>query len=115
MANTYDHIPELEGEELAYIQMIIGSLTEEKAAKFFSVYRARRRKPQETLIFAILGLFCIAGIQRFALNQIGMGLLYFFTAGLCYIGTIIDIINYQKLSFEYNRQIADDIKITMGI
>jgi hypothetical protein len=35
-----------------------------------------------------------------------MGILYFFTAGFCLIGTIVDLINYQQLSFTYNRQMA---------
>ena len=35
-----------------------------------------------------------------------MGLLYFFTGGLCFIGTIIDIINYKKNAFEFNQVVA---------
>ncbi len=38
-----------------------------------------------------------------------MGVLFFFTLGLCYIGTIIDLINYQKIAFEYNRQMANEV------
>jgi TM2 domain-containing membrane protein YozV len=53
----------------------------------------------------------IAGIQRFLVNQIGMGLLYLFTAGLCFVGTIVDLVNYQKLTFDYNRQIADEVAL----
>ena len=107
-------LPELEGEEAAYVQMILSNMSPEQAHQFANVYRARRRKPQEILLLTVLGLFFIAGVHRFVLNQIGMGLLYFFTAGLCYVGTIIDLINYQTLTFEYNRKVADDIRITMG-
>lgn len=35
-----------------------------------------------------------------------MGLLYLFTGGLCLIGTIIDLVNYKRLAFEYNSTIA---------
>ena len=35
-----------------------------------------------------------------------MGILYILTAGLCLIGTIYDIINYRRLTFEFNRQQA---------
>jgi hypothetical protein len=38
-----------------------------------------------------------------------MGILYFFTAGLCFIGTIVDAVNYQSIAFEYNRQIAGEV------
>ena len=38
-----------------------------------------------------------------------MGLLYLFTAGFCLIGTIIDIVNYKKLAFEYNQGKAQTI------
>jgi hypothetical protein len=37
-----------------------------------------------------------------------MGLLYFFTGGLCAIGTIIDIINHKQLADEYNAQMANE-------
>ena len=34
-----------------------------------------------------------------------MGILYLLTFGLCYIGTIVDLINYKKLSLERNQEI----------
>ena len=115
MVNVMDILPELEGKEAAHIQMILNSISPKKASQFAHVYRARRKKPQEILLFAVLGLFFIAGIHRFVLHQIGMGLLYLFTGGFCYVGTILDLINYQALAFEYNRGVADDIRVTMGI
>jgi hypothetical protein len=39
-------------------------------------------------------------------GQIGMGILYLFTGGLCIVGTIVDTINHKKLAFEYNQQMA---------
>ena len=47
-----------------------------------------------------------AGIQRFVIDEIFMGLLYFFTGGFCGIGTIINAIRYKELAFEYNRKMA---------
>jgi hypothetical protein len=35
-----------------------------------------------------------------------MGVLYFFTGGLCLIGTIVDVINHKRLTFEHNQQMA---------
>jgi hypothetical protein len=38
-----------------------------------------------------------------------MGVLFFITLRLCYIGTIVDLINYQKLAFEYNQKAANEV------
>ena len=108
MARIIDTLPEVTGEEMVYIQNLIQSYDDDKARSFATVYRARRKDPQLILILALLGFICAAGIHRFVLNQIGMGLLYFFTGGLCLVGTIVDLVNYQKLAFEYNRKIADE-------
>lgn len=87
---------------MAYVQGLLNSMSEYEAQQFTSVYRARRREPMLVLITAALGFFGVAGVHRFVLGHIGMGLLYLFTAGLCFIGTIIDLINYKRLAFEYN-------------
>lgn len=115
MANAMNLMPELQGEELIYIQAVVEKMDEEQARNFIGIYRARRKNPQEILIFSLIGLLGIAGIQRFVLNQAGMGVLFFFTFGLCYIGTIIDTINYQKLTFEYNQKVADEVRLGMRI
>lgn len=110
MAKLFDYLPELEGEEAAYIQNLLESLEDEKDAKTFSnIYRARRKDPMTILILAIIGFFGVAGIHRVLLGHIGMGILYLFTAGLCLIGTIVDMINYKSLTFEYNREVAQEI------
>lgn len=111
MANILRHLPELQGQEMAYVQQLIKDMEDDKAQLFGNIYRARRRDPQMILITAILGFFGIAGVHRLLLNHIGMGLLYLFTAGLCLIGTIIDLVNYQKLAFDYNRAIADEVAL----
>ncbi len=109
MAKIIEILPELTGEEMVYVQNIIKDWDDDKARSFASVYRTRRRDPQMILIVTIVGLFGLAGIQRFVTNQIGMGILFFFTLGLCYIGTIIDLINYQKIAFEYNQKTANEV------
>jgi TM2 domain-containing membrane protein YozV len=108
MAKIVDVLPEVTGEEMLYLQNIIQSMDDEKARSFATVYRSRRKDPQMVLILALLGFVGFSGIHRFVINQIGMGILYFFTAGLCLIGTIIDLVNYQKLAFEFNRTAADE-------
>jgi TM2 domain-containing membrane protein YozV len=58
-----------------------------------------RRKKDVALLLAVCGLlFGICGAQRFYLRQVGMGILYFFTGGLCVIGQIIDIIQLATMS-----------------
>ena len=109
MAKVIDVLPELQGEEMLYVQKLINDWDIEKARSFAGVYRVRRRDPQMILILTILGFVGFAGVHRMLLNQIGMGLLYFFTAGLCFIGTIIDLVNNQQLSFEYNQKVAHEV------
>jgi len=84
-------------------------LRAKKWLTYRSLSKTRRKDPTNILIFAVIGLLGIAGIQRFVVDQIGMGLLYFFTGGLCLIGTIIDIVNHKKLAFEYNSKQAQQV------
>lgn len=108
MARMIDYLPELEGDEAAYISKVMESMDEETADRFARVYRARRKDPQIILLTCIVGFFGVAGVHRFIIGQIGMGILYLLTGGLCAIGTIVDIINYKNLAFEYNRDVARD-------
>ena len=57
------------------------------------------RKKDTALLLAIVGfLFGFCGLHKFYLRQTGMGVLYFFTGGLCAIGQIIDIISLATMS-----------------
>jgi TM2 domain-containing membrane protein YozV len=109
MARVIDVLPELSGEEMLYVQALLKDMEDEKARTFASIYRTRRKDPQMILILALLGFIGFAGIHRFVIGQIGMGILYFFTAGLCLIGTIMDLVNHQKLTFEHNQKIANEV------
>ena len=111
MARIIDVLPELSGEEMIYVQNLVKDMTDEQARSFASVYRTRRKEPQLVLILAVLGFVGFAGIHRMIINQIGMGILYFFTAGLCLIGTIVDLVNHQKLAFEYNQKVANEVLV----
>ncbi|HLT81254.1 MAG TPA: TM2 domain-containing protein [Cyclobacteriaceae bacterium] len=107
MARIIDILPELQGEEMAYVQNLIKDMDDEMARSFAVVYRARRKDPQLILITALLGFVGFAGIHRFLIDQVGMGILYLLTVGICWIGTIIDLVNYQKLALEYNMKVAN--------
>ncbi len=109
MTKIYEIMPDLQGEEMAFLQNLTKDYTEEKLRNFANIYRARRKDPQLILLLTLLGFLGFAGIHRFLLNQIGMGILYFFTAGLCLIGTIVDLVNYRSLSFNYNRVVATEV------
>jgi len=111
MANVIDVLPETTGEEMQYLQSILEGMDREKAQNFAMIYRARRKDPQTVLLLALLGFVVVAGVHRFVLGQIGMGILYLLTAGLCFVGTIVDLFNYRKLAFEYNRKIADEVSV----
>ncbi|HEY8399363.1 MAG TPA: TM2 domain-containing protein [Flavihumibacter sp.] len=95
-------MPELQPEEIAGLKELTSRMTESQRNQFLMIYSGKRKKPGEILLLTCLGFVVVAGIQRFVLGQVGMGLLYFFTGGLCLIGTIIDLINYKKMTNEYN-------------
>lgn len=109
MAKIFEHFPELEGDEMRYIAKVIESMDDNKLRHFKTMYRSRRKDPMIILVMALIGLFGIAGIHRFFVGHIGMGILYFLTAGLCFIGTIVDMVNYRNFAFEYNREKALEI------
>ena len=102
MANILNFMPELEPDEMAYVQSVMQNMNDAQAQQFTNIYRSRRKDPLLILITAAIGFFGVAGVHRFVLGHIGMGLLYFFTGGLCVVGTIVDIINHKRLTFEYN-------------
>ncbi|GAA4433887.1 TM2 domain-containing protein [Pontibacter saemangeumensis] len=112
MANILNLMPELEPDEMSFVQSLVKDMPEHEAQQFVNIYRARRKEPQLVLITTLIGFIGLAGLHRFILGQIGMGLLYFFTGGLCLVGTIIDVINFRRLAFEYNVKQAQQV-ITM--
>lgn len=106
--NLMNMIASIEGEELVYLQALTKELTEDQLVNFIAVYNGKRRTTDQILLGCVLGFVCVGGIQRFMVGQNGMGLLYLFTGGLCLIGTIVDIVNHKKLTFEYNRTMANE-------
>lgn len=108
MPNVLQILPELIGEEQLFIQNLIKDFDDSQAQRFAIIYRARRKDPQTILLLTLVAFAGVAGVQRFMLEQIGMGILYLLTAGLCFIGTIIDLVNYKSMTFEYNQKIAQE-------
>lgn len=60
---------------------------------------APRKSKMIALILCIIGFFGISGLHRMYVGKVGSGLLYFFTYGVCGIGTIIDLISICTGSF----------------
>lgn len=108
--NLIFSLPNIESDEMMFIQEAVKDLSDEQQKNFVLLYQGKRKDPQMILICCILGFLGLSGIQRFLLGQIGMGILYFITAGLCLVGTIIDLINYKKLTLEFNQKIIVECK-----
>lgn len=105
----YDTSP----EELIQINALTVNFTEADIRQFVMIYRNKRKDAQTILLCCLLGLVCVAGIHRFILNQVGMGILYIFTGGLCLIGTIVDAVNHKQLTLEYNQKMIGETMAMM--
>lgn len=99
-------LPGITPQEYSYLQTATNGLSEQQARTFLMMYASKRKTPSDLLLFALIGFLGIAGVQRFVIGQIGMGILYFLTGGLCLIGTIVDIINHKQLAFEHNQRMV---------
>ena len=114
LSNVLEHLPELEGDEQVYVAQLINDFDDEEAHQFAHIYRERRRDPTMILLATLAGFVLVAGIQRFLVDEMGMGLLYLFTGGICLIGTIVDVINYKSITFRYNRKQAEEVAALVG-
>lgn len=98
--------PDIEAEEYHMLQGIMQKMDDNQQRNFLMIYKGRRKEKTLMLLLTIMGFFGVAGIQRFFLGDIALGIVYFFTAGLCFIGTIVDLININDLTFRYNQKQA---------
>lgn len=101
-------LPGIDQQEMRFIQEAIRDLTEAQQKNFILLYQGRRKDPQIIMICTLLGFAVVAGVQRFVLGQVGMGVLYLLTGGLCLVGTIIDLVNYKQMTLDFNeRQVVE--------
>lgn len=112
---SFAMLPGIEQEEMIWLQELTKDFNADSKQRFLAVYQSRRKDPQVILICSLIGLVAVAGVQRFLLNQIVMGILYFVTLGFCFVGTIIDAVNYRKLAWEYNKQEAVSAAALLGL
>lgn len=112
----FNAFPGIDHEEVQFLKQMASDLREDQVSTFLQVYSGRRIKSDTILIGALVGLLGIGGVQRFMLGQIGMGILFLLTAGLCYIGTIVDIVNYKRLTLDENQKKAyESLQITRSM
>jgi TM2 domain-containing membrane protein YozV len=104
----YDITP----EEMITINSRTQGFSDDEITHFCMIYKSKRKDPQTILLLCLIGLIGVSGVHRFLMGQIGLGILYFFTAGLCLIGTIVDAINHKDLALEYNgKMIAETLSM----
>ena len=115
--NPYMSLPGISREELTILHQTTNGLNDAQKQSFYNIYVSKRKSPQDILIFALLGLGGIAGIHRFVMGEITMGVLYFFTAGFFFVCTIMDMINYESITNEFNQKMAyESLQISkMGV
>lgn len=113
MSKVLRHLPELEGDEQVEVARLLNEMSDRQAEHFARIYRSRRRDPTHVLILAAVGFVGVAGLQRIYTEDMALGLVYLFTAGLCVIGTIYDVIKYEEIALRYNRNVALEVAETV--
>jgi len=88
------------------LQSLLKNMSSTQQQQFLAFYQGKRKSKTDLLLFTLLGFILVAGIQRFVVGDTGMGVLYLLTGGLCGIGTIIDLINLDKMTTTYNHKQA---------
>jgi TM2 domain-containing membrane protein YozV len=88
-------------------------LTDQQKLIFMSQYNSEKKDRATGLILAVLiGKF---GVDRFYLNDIGMGILKFITLGGCLIWWVVDWFTVQGRVDEYNRRKAQEILLAVKV
>jgi len=104
-SNLYVNLPGITAEELTMLRHTTAGMNELQEKYFFNIYSGKRKSPEDVRVFCIVAII-IPGFQRFLLDQIGWAVVYFFTGGLFFVMTVMDLINYKKLTLEYNEKVA---------
>lgn len=99
-------LPGISPQEYSYLQSATQGLNEQQLRTFLMIYAGKRKNPSDILLMCLIGFLGFAGIHRFVVGQIGIGILYMLTCGLCFIGTIIDLINHKQITFEHNQRMV---------
>jgi len=106
--SPFTWFPGITPVEMNYLEKCIAGFSDDQKKFFFVVYSGKRKNQQDILLYTALGFFGVAGIQRFVLGDTGIGVLYLLTCGCCFIGTIVDLVNYQSMTADYNMKMAQE-------
>lgn len=88
-------------------QQMMEGLTDQQKNMFLAQYAAEHKDRTTLLLISIfLGKF---GVDRFMMDDVGMGLLKLFTLGCCGVLWIIDIVTITDRVDAYNRTLAQRI------
>lgn len=77
-------------------------LSDDELLRFDMGLRDKKKDPTTMMLLAAIGFLGVAGIHRFVLGQVGMGILYLLTGGLCWIGTIVDMARMKQTIAAHN-------------
>jgi TM2 domain-containing membrane protein YozV len=105
----------LQPDELQVIQSVTFEMNESQQKQFLLLYQGKRKEEQTMILLTVLGFFGFAGIQRFVIGETLMGILFFFTAGFCLIGTIVDLVNIKGMTYDYNKKQAYEAAAMVNI
>lgn len=108
--------PDIEYDEVAILLNLTKDMSNEQQQTFLSVYQNKRKDRTLLLVLALLGFVGIAGVHRLVTGDVGLGVLYLLTGGLCLIGTIVDLINIRKITNDYNVKMAyESANLTIAV
>lgn len=105
---VFRFLPQIDMEEAMMVDRFTHDLNDNDMQRFAAMYSTRRKDAQMILLMALIGFLGLSGVHRFVMGQIGMGVLYLFTVGLCFIGTIVDLVNHRQLTLEHNTNMAQE-------
>ena len=63
--NLLYNLKGLTPEEFHYVQQVMEGMNEQQAQQFVMFYSGKRQSPSDLLLFTLLGLIIVAGVQRF--------------------------------------------------
>jgi len=110
MANVMQLMPSLESDEMVYIQGLLKDMSDTSAQQFAISTTAAGRILKPFLDFTSwIYRRCGCPSIYFGPDRNGLALPPY--GRLCFIGTIIDLVNYKKLTFDYNTKVAQQVAV----
>ena len=102
-------------EGIAYLEELRRELSQTELMQLEMVVRAERKDYGTMMAFACIGFVGIAGINRFVMGEVGLGILWLLTFGLCGIGTIIDLVtmrgNVDRFNYDLELRLTNEFLV----